>query len=160
KPNATDLYVRVLNVSTTTIAYNARLSTNLPTNTSFLFVHAQAGRGAGTGTATQFELLSMDLDSVIEEGVYNVRPFGALGDGIADDLPAFTLAIEAMGPAAQFKGGTLFVPAGTYKLSDNLHFTRQLILQGAAGGGGNGATRLKFATGKGIIVDRHTTAPD
>ena len=42
----------------------------------------------------------------------NVRDFGAKGNGLADDSPAFDRAIEAL-PAS---GGTVLVPAGTYLL--------------------------------------------
>lgn len=40
----------------------------------------------------------------------NVRDFGAAGDGVQDDRPAFDKAIEALGP----EGGVVFVPGGKY----------------------------------------------
>src|SRR6476620_1136205 len=43
---------------------------------------------------------------------FDVRAFGAVGDGIADDQPAITLAAEAL---ARNKGGVLYLPAGTYR---------------------------------------------
>lgn len=48
-----------------------------------------------------------------EEEIFriNVRDFRALGDGVHDDTPAFTAAIACL-PV----GGTLFVPAGTYRV--------------------------------------------
>lgn len=45
--------------------------------------------------------------------LYDVRAFGAHGDGIADDTPAFTSALSAAGKAG---GGTVYVPAGRYRL--------------------------------------------
>ncbi len=42
---------------------------------------------------------------------FNVRAFGAKGDGIALDSPAFNAAIEAASAAG---GGTVRIPAGTY----------------------------------------------
>src|SRR5215216_692961 len=45
-------------------------------------------------------------------GVYNVRAFGAKGDGKALDSPAVNRAIEA---AAASGGGTVRFPAGTYR---------------------------------------------
>lgn len=57
------------------------------------------------------------------KGVYNVRKFGAKGDGKNLDSPAINKAIEA---AAAQGGGTVLVPAGTYlsgsiRLKDNIH---------------------------------------
>jgi hypothetical protein len=46
----------------------------------------------------------------------NVRSYGAVGDGSADDAPAFNAAIAAVGAG----GGTVFVPAGTYMLYGRL----------------------------------------
>jgi len=41
----------------------------------------------------------------------NLADFGAVGDGVADDGPAFQSALDAVASAG---GGTLFVPAGHY----------------------------------------------
>lgn len=54
---------------------------------------------------------------------YNVRDFGAVGDGKTLDSPAINKAIEA---AAAAGGGTVWLPAGTYlsgsiRLKSNLH---------------------------------------
>src|SRR5919202_80056 len=45
-------------------------------------------------------------------GVFNVRSFGARGDGKALDTPAVNRAIDA---AAAAGGGTVRFPAGTYR---------------------------------------------
>jgi polygalacturonase len=45
------------------------------------------------------------------EGLYNVRRYGATGDGKTVDTPAINRAIEAVAAAG---GGTLLFPAGTY----------------------------------------------
>ncbi len=47
-------------------------------------------------------------------GVVNVRDFGARGDGRHDDTTAIQKAIDASA------GGVVFLPAGTYRLSDTL----------------------------------------
>jgi hypothetical protein len=49
-----------------------------------------------------------------EEGRYDVRNYGAVGDGVADDQPAFQAAIDAAEAAG---GGKVFIPPGTYKLT-------------------------------------------
>lgn len=50
-------------------------------------------------------------ESHTAEAVYNVRNFGATGDGKTVDTPAINKAIEAVAAAG---GGTLVFPAGTY----------------------------------------------
>ncbi len=44
-------------------------------------------------------------------GIFNVRTFGAAGDGVSIDSPAINRAIEA---AVAVGGGTIYFPAGTY----------------------------------------------
>ena len=44
----------------------------------------------------------------------NLREFGAVGDGVADDGPAFQAALDALAAAG---GGTLFVPEGKYAIA-------------------------------------------
>lgn len=55
---------------------------------------------------------------------FNVRDFGALGDGTNLDSPAINRAIAA---AAQFGGGTVLFPAGTY-LSGSIHLQSNIHL--------------------------------
>ncbi len=45
---------------------------------------------------------------------YNVKDYGAKGDGVTNDAAAFNSAITA---ASNSGGGTVYVPAGTYKIS-------------------------------------------
>ena len=58
------------------------------------------------------------------ENVFNVRTFGAAGDGTNLDSPAIDKAIAA---AAANGGGTVFVPAGTY-LSGSIHLQSNIHL--------------------------------
>jgi polygalacturonase len=55
---------------------------------------------------------------------FNVRDFGALGDGKNLDSPAIDKAIDA---AAEAGGGTVLVPAGTY-LSGSIHLKSNIHL--------------------------------
>ena len=48
------------------------------------------------------------------ETVLNLSDFGAVGDGVADDGPAFQSALDALADAG---GGTLLVPAGSYLIN-------------------------------------------
>lgn len=62
----------------------------------------QAGAGAVARTA----------QSKMREAA-SVTDFGAVGDGVADDLPAFNLAAAA----AVASGGSLYIPKGAYRLN-------------------------------------------
>ena len=50
--------------------------------------------------------------------VVNVRDTGAVGDGSSDDSSAFQRAIDRAG---EMGGGAVLIPAGTYRLNDQLH---------------------------------------
>ena len=69
------------------------------------------------------------------EGFRNVRDFGAKGDGVSDDTAAFVRALE-LGRGGQ---GTrektpanVYVPSGTYLISDTLIVYRATMLAGDA----------------------------
>ena len=58
------------------------------------------------------------------EGTYNVRAFGAKGDGVTDDTVAFQAAIDAAGGDESLAGGTVLVPYGVYRITDGLVVNR------------------------------------
>lgn len=60
-----------------------------------------------------------------EARTFNVKKFGAAGDGITLDSPAINAAIEA---AAKKKGSTVIVPAGVYKCL-SIHLASNITLQ-------------------------------
>jgi hypothetical protein len=89
---------------------------------------------------------------------YNVKNFGAIGDGINDDWPAFHKALNAMlAPPSLLEvhgGGVLLVPAGNYFLSKTLRITHEAQIIGISGYPGNGAfVRFKIAGGAPALVD-------
>jgi len=59
-----------------------------------------------------------------DTSTYDVRNYGAKGDGVALDSPAIDKAIQA---AAQAGGGTVYLPAGTY-LSGTIHLASNIHL--------------------------------
>src|SRR5438045_2832998 len=57
---------------------------------------------------------------------YNVKEFGALGNGAADDTIPFERAIAA----AARKGGTVVVPSGRFSVKRSLHLRDGVTLEG------------------------------
>ena len=60
-----------------------------------------------------FILLCLNTPAFAGEPL-NLRDFGAVGDGVADDGPAFQSALDALAAAG---GGTLYVPQGKYSIA-------------------------------------------
>jgi polygalacturonase len=105
---------------TTRLSYTA---TNLAAGRSYRFT-VRSRRADGAASA--------ESDAVVVETkpagpVFNVREFGARGDGVARDTAAIQKAIVACTP-----GGTVLVPAGVYSV-DHLELKSDLTLHLATG---------------------------
>jgi hypothetical protein len=91
-------------------------------------------------------------------GILNVRDFGAVGDGVTDDFPAFRKALDEIDAAAgndPVRGAILFVPSGKYRLSQTPKITRSIVLEGA----GQHSSILEFVSPTdaplaGIIIEK------
>lgn len=59
--------------------------------------------------------------------VYNVKDYGAKGDGVTDDLNAIKTAMQDV---LQKGGGVVYFPAGDYVISDNLMILDSVVLRG------------------------------
>lgn len=80
---------------------------------------------------------------VAEANQYNVKTFGATGDGKTVDTPAINKTIDA---AAAAGGGTVYFPAGNY-LSVSIHLKSNIALyleQGATIIAANTSTEVKY----------------
>jgi hypothetical protein len=73
--------------------------------------------------------------------VFNVKNYGAIGDGTVNDTVAIQTTINAAETAG---GGQVWFPAGTYKITGTLNITADNI---SLLGAGVGATTLNFANG-------------
>lgn len=62
----------------------------------------------------QDDELRQMIEAAANDMIINVKEFGATGDGITDDLPAFNAALVE----AYTNGGIIYIPQGTYMLSD------------------------------------------
>jgi hypothetical protein len=88
-------------------------------------VSYQGDRLAGTIT------YNMAADpSPREKGFYNIRDFGAVGDGRTDDTPAFRGAMAAI---ASNNGGTLTIPDGDYIITAPIAIPSGLTMRGTNG---------------------------
>lgn len=54
--------------------------------------------------------------------VINVKDYGATGDGVTDDTSSFITAINSL-----INGGTIFIPNGTYLLSDTINIDKSNV---------------------------------
>jgi len=89
--------------------------------------------------------------SMIDGAVYNVLDYGAVGNGSTDDTVAIQAAIDAANAAG---GGTVYFPAGTYKLTDTVNLKANVKLQGA----GRRVTYLKqFTNSKKCLAQSNTS---
>lgn len=68
----------------------------------------------------------------------NVKDYGAVGDGVADDTAAIQATIAAL-PSVSFNigGGVIYLPAGTYKITSTLSFGQNQSMIGASAGSVN-----------------------
>jgi hypothetical protein len=73
---------------------------------------ASVATAIGTGSSTQ---AAGDARWQRDLGIYNVKAYGATGNGVADDTSAILSAQAAAGD-----GGTLYFPTGTYLCSDTI----------------------------------------
>jgi hypothetical protein len=88
-----------------------------------LFTAATAGASSGNGAAAVARTLANRFADVV-----NVKDFGAVGDGVANDTAAFNSAVSFAG-----SNRNILVPAGTYNLNGNsLTFSNKFILIGNA----------------------------
>ena len=95
----------------------------------------------------------------VPPAVYNVRDFGAVGDGKADDLPVFKRILDLIAndptrPALGNRGGGIYVPQGEYFLNGNLLWQDTNVLEGVCYDffQVHEPCILKFAAGCGIVV--------
>ncbi|MBL8608304.1 MAG: hypothetical protein JNL38_13350, partial [Myxococcales bacterium] len=155
-PNAaTRGYLVVLaNLTNQAIVFWHVVTTNIPIDTSLLRMCAQV-----QGTGAQLDLYSLDLDTSFD-GIFDIRDFGAVGDGAADDFGAIQAALFAASGAyttgdSPVGGSVVRVPPGRYRCSRPINLLGAIRLEGAQASGGEGGSTLVFDAdvGEGSIGD-------
>jgi hypothetical protein len=61
------------------------------------------------------------------DAIFNVKDYGAIGDGTADDTAAFQSALDA---ASTRGGGIAYAPTGSYKIATHLNIPANVTLEG------------------------------
>lgn len=80
-------------------------------------------------TSEALNHLEKGITDLYTEGFFNVKWFGAKGDGVTDDTAAIQAAIDAMHSSG---GGEVYIPSGTYILSNYLTIYSYIKLIGAS----------------------------
>lgn len=101
-------------------------------------VRGQEGTSASNfsaGSAVELRVTGQSVTDAINDRVpgVNVKTYGAIGDGVANDTAAFTAAMAA--------STAVYVPPGTYKITSTLAVPNNTTLYGA----GRGTTKLLHA---------------
>jgi len=78
----------------------------------------------------------------------NVLSLGAVGDGMADDTPAIQKALDGVR-----SGSTVYLPAGTYRVTKTLRLTGPLIGVSVIGHGRDTTLRWDGPAGASLLVD-------
>ena len=105
------------------------------------------------------------------DGPWNVRWFGAVGDFLTDDLPAFNAALSLLRAidfsGSQPGGGRLVVPGGKYRyyLSNTLNIHTSVVLVGDGSAQNNSSlshgTLIRFGKNcNGIVLNEYRTDGD
>ena len=123
---------------------------DVPLNSFLTGVDTRAGVLDTNGTWTGIQ--TFNAGRFLDKGslVFDVKAFGAAGDGVADDTTAVTNAKVA----AEAVKGILFFSAGTYKLSASLTFTDLTIV--GAGKGASIITATSAVAGSPLLIIKNS----
>jgi len=102
-------------------------------------------QGGITKRATGAELAKA-LNTI--NGTVNVKDFGAVGDGVADDTAAIQAAISGASP-----WGTIFIPEGVYRVTSTITLPASSGLNGLQIKGIGNGTVIKPASTVAIVFD-------
>jgi hypothetical protein len=99
--------------TTTTTVPPTTTTTVRPTTTTTVAPTTTTTAAPSTTTTTARPATTTTTAAPAPAGTYNVANYGAKGDGVTDDAAAIQAAVNAASAAG---GGTVYLPAGTYRL--------------------------------------------
>jgi hypothetical protein len=106
------------------------VSINIPAGTPAGRYHLYYHNGQGGKTAWS-EPLKISVEDktadLWDKKIFNVKDFGAKGDGVNNETDAFRAALDAAGKNG---GGTVYVPRGRYQLTGELILSPNTLLKG------------------------------
>ncbi|RKR79924.1 pectate lyase-like protein [Mucilaginibacter gracilis] len=106
------------------------VSINIPANVPVGEYHLYYHNGQGGKTAWSEPLKITVVNKSVDlwdKKVFNVKDFGAKGDGLNNETNAFRAALDAAGKNG---GGTVYVPRGRYQLTGDLIMSPYTQLKG------------------------------
>jgi hypothetical protein len=106
---------------------NVNIPGNTPTGNYDLYYHNGLGGFSAWSAPLQVAVVNPSKNKW-DTKTFNVKDYGAKGDGVNDETAAFQKAIAAAGQ----QGGTIFIPAGRYMLTDALVLPPFTMLKGAS----------------------------
>ncbi len=113
---------------------NSALEFTVPAGTAHgkyaAYLHTGYGDGTCYSVPVSFEVGADPRDSW-SKAVFNVRDFGAKGDGNTNDTPAFMAALQK---AYEMGGGVVYVPTGSYRVLSTLVIPEKVHLKGEDNG--------------------------
>ncbi len=113
------------------LIYHLLLNTNLVDGTWVNAGYSVSGTNV-TGGTLDFVTNTINMAErekfirlvIVQEPSFNVRDFGAIGDGLADDTPAILSAVSAADASPY--SAEVFLPAGSYRISSTNDYALQL----------------------------------
>jgi hypothetical protein len=102
----------------------ASLPRTLPPADYSVWVHNGFGGPTGWGGG---QTLRVHARAGWPERIFNVREYGARGDNVTDDSPAFRQALEA---AKRQGGGVVYLPSGTYRVVGTFQLPNRVVVRG------------------------------
>ncbi|MCC6167022.1 MAG: hypothetical protein IT329_07315 [Caldilineaceae bacterium] len=117
-----------------------------------------AAIGTGAALLSRSETVVYAATSGLQ--VYDVKTYGATGNGSTNDAPSIQTAIN---DAQAAKGGIVWLPPGVYKLGSGLSITQPITLAGAGWGTPSrdttGAPSNATANGSWFFIDNTAFRP-
>src|ERR1019366_2384872 len=78
--------------------------------------------------STSPKVATFTANGTLKQTVYNVRDYGAVGNGTTDDTTSLTNTLAA---AVAAGGGTVYLPPGTYKVTSTITLVSNILIRGA-----------------------------